>query len=291
MAPWFEISIRLDPDDVDVATSTLAELGHSGSEVREPGGADSDATLVVHVDVSSADAAADAARSIASAIACAHVAVTGEVDEAVWTTNWQKFFPRMTIGRRLEVIPPWEAPEDAAAGRIAVTINPGNAFGTGQHETTSSCLELIDELLAPGDTVADIGCGTGVLAIASVILGASHAVGVDNDPDAVNAAEENAVSNKVSEKVSWQLGQGPAPALEAAESPYSLVVANIFAEKLIDMAHGLTSCVKPGGHLVLSGIESVRSPLVEDAFSRLGWRTDRRLVRGEWTTLALARVD
>ena len=289
MAPWFEISVSLNRDAVDVATSTLADLGHSGCEVREAG--PSEATLVVHVDVTDLEAAEAVAKRIADGLRTPSVAVTGEIDEAVWTTNWQRFFPPMQIGRRLEVIPPWEPVEDVTAGRIAVVINPGNAFGTGQHETTSSCLELIDELLRPGESIADIGCGTGVLAIASLMLGARHALGIDNDADAVNAAHENAVLNGVAEKLSLQLGHGPAPALESRESPYSLVVANIFAEKLVEMAVDLTSCVKADGHLVLSGIESLRSPLVEDAFSRLGWLPSRRLVRGDWTTFALTRAD
>lgn len=288
MAPWYEISIRVDPQSADLATSQLADLGHSGCEIREADG--SDTTLVVHVETEDRSGAEDAAARIDASMHPNSAAVTGEVDEAVWTTNWQKFFPRMPIGRRLEIIPPWESPDRVEAGRTVVVINPGNAFGTGQHETTSSCLELIDELLRPGDTVADIGCGTGVLAISALVLGAGRAVAVDNDPDAVNAAEENAVLNGVMEKLALHLGHGPKTALEAEESPYALVVANIFAEKLIEMAEDLTSCVQQGGVLVLSGIESVRAPLVEEAFSSLGWQPSRRLVRGEWTTLALART-
>ena len=254
MAPWYEISIRVDPDSVDIATSALDDLGHPGCEVRESKAQADDAVLVIHVEASEKQDAEFAAQQIDQRLDARSVAVTGEVDEAVWTTNWQKFFPRMQIGRRLEVIPPWEPVEQVDDGRIAIVINPGNAFGTGQHETTACCLELIDELLRPGDTLADIGCGTGVLAIAAITLGAAQAIGIDNDPDAINAAHENAAANGVTEKLSLELGDGPAPALGTRESPYSIVVANIFAENLIEMADRLTSCVKPEGYLVLSGI-------------------------------------
>lgn len=286
---WFEITLELPEADVETATDRLAEAGHTGTELRELGG--ETAALVFYVQAADQASAEGLAEAACAAAGAGSARVSGTVDEAVWTTNWQSFFPRMPIGERLELLPPWEDSAATEDGRIPVVINPGNAFGTGQHETTACCLELIEERAEHTGTMADIGCGSGVLAIASVLLGAQSAVGIDNDPDAVNASEENAVTNSVDNETTFFTADTPDRTLQVkgAAGGYDLVAANIFAENLIEMREALTSCVKRGGYLVLSGIESPRLPMVEDAFSSLGWVVCRRLQRGEWSTAGLMR--
>ena len=142
----------------------------------------------------------------------------------------------------------------------------------------------MEPLVRPGVSFLDLGCGSGILAIAAAKLGAARVVAVDNDPDAIEAVRENTVLNGVEDLVDARLGDGP-PSGET----FDVVVANILAETLAQMAPLLTSCVKRSGHLVLSGIESERSPLVEDAFNAQGWRAAQVIECSGWVSLALAR--
>jgi ribosomal protein L11 methyltransferase len=184
------------------------------------------------------------ARSLdvpASAIRAEHVR------DRRWEREWLKDFHAMRFGRRLWVVPHHEpAPEDADA--VVVRLNPGLAFGTGTHATTALCLTWLDAHLKPGDTVIDYGCGSGVLAIAAARLGASRVDAFDIDPQALIATRDNAAANGVQERVF--VHDTPATLPAACD----VMLANILAGTLIELAQPLAAAVKPGGHLVLSGI-------------------------------------
>lgn len=295
--PWFAITIPTAVDSEESLTADLDELGFSASEVREgPDGVE----LVIYVQVRDMSEARRRADEVGAGLIERRlergdaVPATGSIEATIaeipsedWTENWKKHFERMPVGRRLEILPPWEDPTSVGPGRTAVVINPGLAFGTGRHETTALCLEAADRWAGPGQRVADIGCGSGILAIAALKLGADYAHAVDNDPEAVEAAEENAERNDVGDRIKFFVADGPPDcALNSGIEPFDLVFANIYAEKLVDMSEGLTACVKKGGRLVLSGIESVRRNLVEDAFARIGLPLEMEWERGEWVTLA-----
>jgi len=279
---WFEIALEVPAADVDAATGLLAAVGFTGSEIDER---DVSATMRIHVACDGAEHArtrADGAVALLAHLGARLVSIK-ELDESVWREGWKRHFERTAIGKRLEIRPPWC--EAAASGeRIAIVINPGLAFGTGQHETTAGCLELLEKAVVRGTSVLDVGCGSGILAIAAAKLGATRIVAVDNDPEALNAVRENTVLNRVERFVDARLAEGP-PAGET----FDVVVANILAETLAEMAIALTSCVKRGGTLVLSGIESTRSRLVQDAFRAQGWRQAEMIERSGWVSLALAR--
>jgi ribosomal protein L11 methyltransferase len=294
---WFAITIPAPEDSEESLTADLDELGFSSSEVREvPDGVE----LVIYVqvrDMSEARRQTDCLiaqllerRVVSGAEPPASDSIEAlivEVPSEDWTENWKKHFERMPIGERLEILPPWEDPASVGPGRTAVVINPGLAFGTGRHETTALCLEAVDRWAGPGLRVADVGCGSGILAIAALKLGADYAHAVDIDPEAVEAAEENAERNIVEDRIEFFVSDGPPNcAQNSGIEPFDLVFANIYAEKLVDMSEALTACVKSGGRLVLSGIESVRRNLVEDAFARNGLPLEVEWQRGEWVTLA-----
>ncbi len=170
------------------------------------------------------------------------------VEDQDWTRAWMDQFQPMRFGRRLWIYT-WniEPPADDADA-IVVRLDPGLAFGTGTHPTTALCLEWLDSLDLSGLTVIDYGCGSGVLAIAALKLGAAHVIGVDNDPQALAASRDNAERNGVADCLALQM-----PA-EFTETPADALVANILAGPLAELAPRFAACVKAGGALALSGI-------------------------------------
>lgn len=170
-----------------------------------------------------------------------------EVEDQDWTRVWMDQFKPMQFGENLWIYP-WniEPPEDAT--NVIVRLDPGLAFGTGTHPTTALCLEWLDGLELNNKVVIDYGCGSGVLAIAAALLGAQHVVGIDNDPQALEASRDNAERNGVSERLDLHL-----PGDEKSEAA-DVLVANILAGPLHQLAPLFASQVKPGGALALSGI-------------------------------------
>ena len=289
---WFEVSLALPVRNLDAATGLLAAAGYTGCEIVEHD--EQRGEIRVHVRSDSLDDAGARRQEIERTLQRLGLGATElkEIDERVWREDWKRHFRPTRVGNRLEIVPPWEADartangagETCATERIRIVINPGLAFGTGQHETTAGCLRLLEKVVAPGTSVADVGCGSGILAIAAARLGASLVVAIDDDPEAVNAAMENCVSNEMGSKVEVRLASGP-----PEDERFDVVVANILAETLAAMATPLTSCVKPAGKLVLSGIESERRGLVEVAFRAEGWQVAQAIERSGWASLLLAR--
>lgn len=282
---WFELAVAVNESDADLVTDLLAGLGFEGSEIVDLGGARTE--MRVFLQAADDVAAAQRAQSVAHALgSTAGVGTPCRLDENVWRDDWKRHFERITVGERFEIFPPWDSAAAVGSKRLAVVINPGMAFGTGRHETTAGCMELLESVVRPGDAVLDLGCGSGILAIAAAKLGARRVLAVDNDSEALNAATENIVMNAVENQVEVFLHEGPPPGGEGA---FDVVVANILAEPLAEMAAPLTACVKDAGVLVLSGIESKRRALVEVAYGRQGWRVTRDLDRSGWVSLALQR--
>jgi len=280
---WFEVSIPTHADRVDVVTGALAHAGVAGSEVREPrAGA---AEIVVYLRADSPVAALEHAKEIAAhlpGIDPSDIEVRRSVPETVWTENWRSHFVPIAMGRRLRIVPPWDESRDPE--RVTVVINPGAAFGTGRHETTALCLEVIEETVVPGARVADIGCGSGVLGIAAAKLGAARVVASDIEAAAVEATRENAEANGVAERIFVTESATP-PSSEV----FDLVVANIYSDTLVALAEALTTCVGPSGTLVLSGIEASRSADVERAYVARGLQRTAIRTRGEWAALVFSR--
>jgi ribosomal protein L11 methyltransferase len=197
--------------------------------------------------------------------------------ERVWLQDWKS----MRFGRRLWVCPTVEEPpEDPEA--VVVRLDPGLAFGTGTHPTTALCLQLLDALPLAGRSIIDYGCGSGILAIAALKLGASHAIAVDLDPQALIATHDNAIRNEVAAQLEIQ---GVPPSLPAAD----LVVANILAEPLIELVPVLRAACKTGADLVLSGLLKSQAYAVKAAYSS-GFDIVQVFGRDEWCCIHARRT-
>lgn len=203
------------------------------------------------------------------------------VPDQDWTAAWRDFFTPVHCGRFL-VLPPWLA-DQAKAGQLPVIIEPKSAFGTGHHNTTALCLEALSDLaqqgkVRPGMRFFDVGTGSGILGIACALLELSG-LGVDIDPVAVANAKENAVINGVEARLRVDAGS----AAEGAPETYDLVLANILAGPLRELAPDILARLKPGGALVLSGLLDVQADAVEEAYAVLG--PARRVHSGDWVAL------
>ena len=206
-----------------------------------------------------------------------------------WAYSWQKYYKPLPVGQRLYVVPQWEREEPVPAGRVPLYLNPGLTFGTGSHASTQLCLEGVEEHTAPGLPVLDLGCGSGILSIAALVLGASQAAAVDIDPKAVDVAYENAALNGIG-KDRYLVRAGDvisdaALVRELAQTRYQLVLANIVADVIIPLSARVPELLDRDGLFLCSGIIDTRAQEVADALARNGLRVTRRREKNGWVAL------
>ena len=207
---------------------------------------------------------------------------TAGVAQEDWQNGWRKYYHPMEIGRRLAVVPSWQAYD---TDRVKLLLDPGLAFGTGGHETTSLCLEALDELTAGGERVLDIGTGSGILAIAALKLGAASAEGVDIDPVAVRTACENAALNGVAGQFTGLVGD----LSDKASGTYQIITANIVANAIISLAPAVPGLLAEGGHFIASGIIDTRAQEVAEALAKAGLTIAQRKDKRGWVCFVCTR--
>ena len=210
---------------------------------------------------------------------------TGTIPDEDWKLSYRKHFKTEVISPRLVVRPPWEA-VTPAPGQKVLTLDPGIAFGTGQHPTTRACLDAIDALAVEGTdrSFLDVGCGSGILSIAAALEGFRDVHGFDNDPDAVRNANENAEANGLGALFSD--GDLSVPGTAA---PADVVAANVLAPVLVRFAREVGTLVNPGGRLILSGILDEQYDEVRAAYAALGFTELSNRLIGEWRTGLFAK--
>jgi ribosomal protein L11 methyltransferase len=210
-----------------------------------------------------------------------------EVPDEDWSRKWKEHFKPLLVGRRFLVTPTWEeVPRDPE--RLIIRIDPGRAFGTGHHETTRLCLEWLESCLPPGGSprgaLLDVGTGSGILAIGAALLGFDPITGVDNDPEAVETAKENVILNGLSGKIRLSCSSP-----EEVEGQFDVIVSNIESGPLIRMARTISSRLREGGRLGLSGILAEQADQVCAEYEKMGLAPAGRSPAGEWVLLAFAK--
>jgi ribosomal protein L11 methyltransferase len=204
------------------------------------------------------------------------------VDGDSWLAKWKESFVPLNIGEKLCICPEWLEPCNAE-GRQVLKLDSGIAFGTGQHETTSMCLELLENVPVATKTVCDVGCGSGILGLAALLLGSKHATMVDIDSQATDAARYNAQLNGLENRCSIVTGN----LCDEVVGTFDIVLANLTAEILYILAADIGKIVKSGTVLILSGILTDRATKVIDCFTQGGFHLKTRTDRGSWTALLM----
>ena len=303
---WLELAVEADVEAVEAVSEILGRVASGGTSVEpafelvdEGLGARLDpaqpATVRAYVparDRATADRAVAEVREALGHLQAFGLRPIGEVrtrlvQEADWADAWKVYFPVVRVRRRLVIRPTWRrhrrAPDD-----VVLALDPGMAFGTGLHPTTRLCLAgveaLADRGALAGARVLDVGCGSGILAIAALKLGATTAHGLDTDPIAIEATTANARRNRVLRRLRARVGSLP-----SGEHRFDVVLANLIAGVLVSLAPALRDELRVGGVLLASGIFVDREREVGDAFTAAGLAVIGRSTEGDWVALEAVR--
>lgn len=279
---WAEINIEAGPEARDAVEQVLRAVGCDGVVIRDTAAPPTVAGYLP-VDDRLEKRLDDLQASLSGLSGFGIVGAGTEltlryVEEDDWANAWKAYFKPLRVGRNLVVTPPWETPE-LGLDDVPIVVDPGMAFGTGSHPTTQLCLIALEDLVRPGMRVADVGTGSGILAIAAAKLGASYVIGTDIDPLAAQIARVNAGINGVDIHAQEELPSGA----------YDIVVANILADVIIGLKEELASLTAPDGLLIASGIIDVREEDVRVAIESVGFTLVKVQQQAEWVALILRR--
>lgn len=304
---WLEVVINTTPEQLDDITAKLAAAGMDGLVIENEADfldfLEQNRACWDYVDQELLDRMKGVTRvkfyvtddevghaqlaQYTRGLDCEYAATT--LEENDWAYSWQKYYKPLSIGQRLYVVPEWEKEKPVPEGRCPLYLNPGLTFGTGSHASTQLCLEGVEEHTIPGRSVLDLGCGSGILSIAALCLGASSAIAVDIDPKAVDVAYENADLNGISHDCYTVLAgnvlSDTALANQLAKNSYHLVLANIVADVIIPLSVRVPALLDDDGIFLCSGIIDTRSAEVESALERHGLIITKRRERNGWVAL------
>ena len=282
---WTDITITVAKRDADTAEAIATMVANGGIYIEDYSDLEQQAWEIAHVDLIEQELL-DKPRDVViihtylspdenpaevlplfeerlKASGIRYQLGTAGVQQEDWQNAWKAYYHATDIGRRLAIVPSWESYD---TDRTVITMDPGLAFGTGTHETTSLCLETLDRLVRGGERVLDIGTGSGILAIAALKLGARAAEGVDIDPMCVRTAGENAARNGVADRFTVLVGD----LSDKASGQYDIITANIVASAILSLAPHVPPLLAPGGWFMASGIIDERKQEVLDGLQAAG---------------------
>lgn len=282
---WTEIIISVDRANLDTAESIAHMVVPYGIYVEDYASLEDEVMEIAHIDlideellkkdktkalihvyISPEENPAESIAFLRERLNCESIA--SEIDstgcnEMDWRNNWKKYFFPIPVGEKLLIRPTWRDEYDAGERKV-INIDPGMAFGTGNHETTRLCLACLEKYITEGKTILDVGCGSGILSIAGILLGCSSAFGVDIDPTAVRTAKENAEVNNVTDKCEFVAGN----LTDKVQGTYDVVVANIVADAIIMLSKDVRQFMNEDSVYIMSGIIESRCDEVIDAVTK-----------------------
>lgn len=319
---WTEVNIYTTTDGIEILCAKLMDIGIKGFVIKDSGDfneflenkngqwdyidedlmglADCETCVTVYLPCN--NQGADMLLSIKSMLtemkSADNNSVYGRLEaelsnirEEDWANNWKQYFKPFKVGDRLAVKPSWEDYTNDD-GRIILEIDPASSFGTGQHHTTRLCLELLQNCMKNGDTMLDMGCGSGILSIAGVLLGAEEAVAVDIEENAVKTATENALKNNIpEEKYKTFFGNilADEELADKIDRKYDIITANIVADVLIAMRDYFVRYLRENGTIIISGIIEERMEEVITAFENVGFIRQHVSVKEGWTAVQFTK--
>lgn len=298
---WTEITVTVSNKDVDQVSDIANLVVPYGIYIEDYTNLEQDVEEIAHIDlideellakdrtkakvhmyISCEDNPLEAVSKISEMLKEANIDFqvdSLDCNDEDWLNNWKQYFQPSPVGEKLLIRPTWRKNYDPK-GRIVINLDPGLAFGTGTHETTRLCLEVLEKIVKEDTTVLDVGCGSGILGIASLLLGGKSAVGVDIDPMAVKTAKENAVLNNVEDKFTAIEGNFT----EKVSGKFDIVVANIVADAIIFLSQGVKTFMKEDSLYIMSGIIDTRVDEVIEEVSK-NFEITQKLFLNGWYCL------
>lgn len=299
---WLEVAVQVPPEGLELVAEIFHDLGTGGVVIEDPAviqryesvtdpdewgvkGLQPDASPVVKGYFAVNESLTGRLEELKAAVANLELLPAPrisycEIAEEDWANCWKAYYKPVRLGKHLVIKPSWEDFQ-AETGDIIIELDPGMSFGSGNHPTTTMCLELLEKHIQGGESVYDIGTGSGILAIAAALLGAGSVKAVDLDPVACVTAIENVRRNGVADRV--QINEGDL--LSSLDGKADIIVANIIARVIAQLAADVVGRLAPGGIFIASGIISEKGPEVIAALEKNGLNVIEQLKSGDWVAL------
>ncbi len=303
---WTEITIKVPQKDTDLAAAIAnmtvpygiyiedySDLEEKAEEIAHINLIDEQllakdrSVSLIHIYISECDNALESLEFLKERFTAENIEFEIDnkgVNDKDWNENWKKYFHTMEIGEKLVIVPSWET-YDNKDGRTVLSIDPGAAFGTGTHATTSLCLSLLENYIDSDTTMLDIGTGSGILSIASVLLGAKSAIGIDIDAQSVKTAKENAQINKIGDKCEFIVGD----LTNKINGKYNVICANIVADVIIKLFEDVDKFLSDNGVFIISGIIDIRKDDVLAAAKDKGFTVLKECYKDNWCAFVLEK--